>query len=81
MNPDFAFTFPSTVQIVQLIDPLIKISNYQSLLGLVGVEGSPSVILHIASQTKLPQSEITIADAFKSAGYSTGLVGELRPFL
>ena len=43
--------------------------------GLEAVPRGPPVILHVASPAELPKTEVTIGEAFKTAGYETALIG------
>ncbi|XP_071527506.1 arylsulfatase H-like [Panulirus ornatus] len=51
-------------------------ARYPARYGLVGEEGTASVIVHIASKVGLPLDEVTLATALSVANYTTAAVGK-----
>ncbi|CAL4058737.1 unnamed protein product [Meganyctiphanes norvegica] len=51
-------------------------SRYAARFGLIGEQDTPPVIVHIASQAKLPHDEITLAQRMKKNNYTTVCVGK-----
>ncbi|XP_037782088.1 arylsulfatase H-like [Penaeus monodon] len=50
--------------------------RYPARYGLVGEEGTPPVIVHVASRVGLPPEEVTFAKALAAANYTTAAVGK-----
>lgn len=50
--------------------------RYPARYGLVGEEGTPPVVVHVASRVGLPPEEVTFAKALAAANYTTAAVGK-----
>nr|XP_053629159.1 arylsulfatase H-like [Cherax quadricarinatus] len=51
-------------------------ARYPARYGLVAEEGTPTVIVHVASKVGLPLDEVTLATALSAANYTTAAVGK-----